>query len=149
MPKLDISKVAEIVKKNLPEDPAIVRRIIEEMNIASQPDEGDEKPPAIKKQFSFLVSDPENRLDGVDLVGWVLQLPETESPATVPDRIFRAAYDFNASKKGRLLPVSTVGEALENVPAKHFKDADLWVKTKVPVLLLHTDNKIPTEEVPK
>jgi hypothetical protein len=80
-----------------------------------------------------------------DFVGWVVQIPEDESPVTTQDRLFRGAYDFNASKRGRLLPVKTVGEAIENVPAKHFKEADLWVKTKTPVLILRTDNRIPTD----
>ena len=144
MPKIDVSKVAEILKKNHI-DPAVLRRVIEEMNIAVQPDNEEEKPPAVKKQFVIVISDPERKLPKNDFVGWVLQVPESDSPATTPDRVFRAAYDFNASKKGQLLPVKTVGEAFENVPAKHFKDADLWVKTKVPVLMLRTDNEIPKE----
>ncbi|MDB6170013.1 MAG: hypothetical protein JWM88_2877 [Verrucomicrobia bacterium] len=144
MPKIDVSKVAEILKKNHV-DPALLRRVIEEMNIAVQPDNAEDKPPAVKKQFVIVISDPEGRLPKNDFVGWILQLPENDSPATTPDRVFRAAYDFNASKKGRLLPVKTVGEAFENVPAKHFKDADLWVKTKVPVIMLRTDNEIPKE----
>ncbi|MDB6128504.1 MAG: hypothetical protein JWM35_2400 [Verrucomicrobia bacterium] len=144
MPKIDVSKVAEILKKNHI-DPAVLRRVIEEMNIAVQPDNEEEKPPAVKKQFVIVISDPERKLPKNDFVGWVIQVPENDSPATTPDRVFRAAYDFNASKKGRLLPVKTVGEAFENVPAKHFKDADLWVKTKVPVIMLRTDNEIPKE----
>ena len=103
------------------------------------------KPPPVKKQWVILVSDPENRLPKDDFVGWVLQIPEDESPATTQDRIFRSVYDFNATKRGRLLPVNTVGEALENVPAKQFKEADLWPKTKTPVLVLRTDNQIPKE----
>lgn len=144
MPKIDVSKVAEILKKNQL-DPTVLRKVIEEMNIAVQPDNEEEKPPPIKKQFAIVVSDPEGRLPKNDFVGWVIQIPENESPATTPDRVFRAVYDFNASKKGRLLPVKTVGEAFENVPAKHFKDADLWVKTKTPVLMLRTNNEIPKE----
>ncbi len=42
-------------------------------------------------------------------------------------------------------PAKTVGESLENVPAKFFKEADVWVKTKTPVLVLKTDNEIPKE----
>ena len=61
----------------------------------------------------------------------------------------RAAYEFNATKRGRLLPATTVGEAMENVAAKHFKEADCWVKTKTPVLMLKTDNKIPIEKTEK
>ncbi|MGH7955922.1 MAG: hypothetical protein ACREH8_02795 [Opitutaceae bacterium] len=145
MPKIEVNKVAEILKKN-DISPAILRRVIEEMNLAVQPDPGeDEKPPAVKKQFVILVSDPDGRLPKHDFVGWVLQIPDTESVATTLDRIFRGTYDFNASKKGRLLPAKTVGEAIENVPAKAFKEADVWVKTKTPVLVLRTDNQIPKE----
>lgn len=145
MPKIDVSKVAEILKKN-EISPAVLRRVIEEMNLAVQP-EGpeDEKPPAVKKQFAILISDPEGKLPKHDFVGWVLQIPENESVATTQDRIFRSVYDFNTTKKGRLLPVKTVGEALENIPAKAFKEADVWVKTKTPVLMLRTDNEIPKE----
>ncbi len=146
MPKIDVNTVAEILKKNQI-DPALLRRVIEEMNLAVQPEPGDEeKPPAVKKQFVILLSDPEGRMPKHDFVGWVLQIPENESVATTEERIFRSCYDFNASKKGRLLPVKTVGEALENVPAKFFKEADVWVKTKTPVLVLKTDNEVPKAE---
>ncbi len=145
MPKIDVSKVAEILKKNQI-DPSVLRRVIEEMNLAVQPELGkEEKPPPVKKQFVVLVSDPEGRLPKNDFVGWVLQIPENESPATTPDRIFRSVYDYNTTKKGRLYPAKTVGEALENISAKNFKEADVWVKTKTPVLVLKTDNEIPKE----
>ena len=146
MPKIEVNKVAEILKKN-EISPAILRRVIEEMNLAVQPDTADgDKPPAVKKQWVILISDPDGRLPKHDFVGWVLQIPENESPATTKERIYRAAYDFNASKKGRMLPAKTMGDALENVPAKHFKEAEVWVKNKIPVLVLKTDNQIPKAE---
>lgn len=146
MPKIDVSKVAEILKKNQI-DPAVLRRVIEELNLVVQPDPGDDdKPPPTKKQFVVLVSDPEDRFPKTDFAGWVLQLPEDESPATIQERIFRAAYDYNATRKGRLYPAKTVGEALENIPAKHFKETEVWVKTKSPVIILKTDNEIPKDK---
>jgi hypothetical protein len=146
MPKIEVNVVAEILKKN-EISPAILRKIVEEINLAVQPEGADEeKPPAVKKQFVILVSDPEGKLPKNDFVGWVLQIPEDESVATTQERIFRGSYDFNASKKGRLLPVKTVGEAIENVPTKFFKEADVWVKTKTPVLVLKTDNEIPKSD---
>jgi hypothetical protein len=145
MPKIDINKVAEILKKNQVA-PALLRQIVEEMNLAAQPETGEEAPPAVKKEFVLLVSDPEGRLPKDDFVGWALQIPENESPATALERIHRAAYEFNTTKKGRLLPVKTIGEAIENVPAKHFKEADVWVKNKTPVLIMKTNNQLPTDE---
>ena len=50
------------------------------------------------------------------------------------------------SEKGRLLPVKSVGESLESVSAKYFKEAELWVKTKLPVAVMITDNLLPKDE---
>jgi hypothetical protein len=147
MPKIDINKVAEILKENQVA-PALLRQIVEEMNLAAQPETGEDAPPTVKKQFVLLISDPEGRLPKDDFVGWALQIPENESPATALERVCRAAYDFNTTKKGRLLPVKTIGEAIENVPAKHFKETDVWVKTKTPVLIVKTNNQLPTDEDP-
>ena len=145
MAKIDVNKVAEILKRNQLE-PSLLRRVIEEINLAVQPDPTEaEKPPAVKRQLVFLLSDPEGRMPDNDFVGWVLQIPESESPATTAERVFRGAYAYNASKKGRLYPARTVGEALENVSAKFFKESELWVKTKTPVLVLRTDNEIPRD----
>lgn len=147
MPKIEVNKVTEILKRNELE-PATLRAVVEEMNLIVQPEVDEEKPPALKKQYAILISDPEGRLPrGFDFVGWVLQVPENESVMTTQERVHRAAYEFNTTKKGRLMPAKTVGEALEHIPAKHFKDQNVWVKTKVPVLVLQTDNEIPIEKI--
>lgn len=145
MSKIDINQVAEILKRNKAE-PELLRAVVQEMNLITQANAADEedKPPTPKKQFVILVSDPEARFPKHDFAGWSLQIPEEESPVTTQDRINRAAYDFNASPKGRMLPVKTVGEALESVPSKFFKEQGVWVKTKFPVLVLTTDNSIPS-----
>jgi hypothetical protein len=145
MPKIEVNQVAEVLKRNELE-PSLLRTIVEEMNLLVQPEVGEEKPPALKKQFAILISDPEGRLpEGNDFVGWVLQIPENESVMSTCERIHKAVYEFNTTKKGRLMPAKTVGEAIEHVPAKHFKEAGVFVKTKVPVLMLKTDNEIPVE----
>ncbi len=145
MAKIDINKVAEILKRNAVE-PQVLRAVVEEMNLLAQREAADEKPPTVKKQWVILISDPEGKLPEDDFAGWVLQIPETESVVTTQERIFKAVYDYNTTKKGRLYPAKTVGEAMENVPAKHFKEADVWVKSKIPVLMLRTDNEIPLDE---
>jgi hypothetical protein len=143
MAKIDVNKVAEILKKNHI-DPAVLRRVVEEMNLAVQPDPGEgEQAPPVKKQHIILVSDPNGNMPKHDLTGWVLQIPENESPASVEERLLKGTYDYNASKKGRLYPAKTVGDAIEAVPAKFFREVELWVKTKEPVLVLRTDNEIP------
>ena len=145
MPKIDVNKVAEILKNN-EVDPKLLRQIVEEMNLLTQAEANEEKPPAIKKQWAIMISDPDGKLPEHDFVGWVMQIPEDDSVATTQDRIFKGVYEYNATRKGRLNPAKTVGEALEYIPAKHFKEADLWIKTKTPVLMLRTDNEVPQDE---
>lgn len=145
MAKIEVNQVAEILKRHKIE-PAILREIVEELNHATQPEGDDVKPPAAKKQFVILLSDMEGKLPQKDLTGWVVQIPEDASPYSTTDRIFKGAYDFNASKKGRMMPVKSVGEALESGAAKYFKEAELWVKTKMPVAVVVTDNTIPKDE---
>ena len=147
MSKIDTSKVADILRKNQLE-PAVMRRIIEDINAVTQEDaegDGEEKPPAQKKQFVILVSDPEGVMPEQELAGWVIQIPEEASPLSLQERVHKATYDYNASRKGRKLPAETMGEAFEAVPAKNFKEVEVWVKTKTPVLVLTTDNKIPKD----
>lgn len=146
MAKIEVNQVAEILKKHKIE-PSLLREIVEAMNEATQPaaDE-DIKPPAPKKQFVVVLSDMDGKLPKKDLTGWVVQIPENASPFSTTDRIFKGAYDFNASKKGRLLPVKSVGEALESASAKYFKESELWVKTKLPVAVVVTDNVLPKDE---
>lgn len=141
MSKIEINQVAEILKRNKAE-PALLRAVVQEMNMVTMREE-DEKTPPVKKQYVILVSDPEGRFPKHDFAGWVLQIPDEDSPATTQDRINRAIYDFNATKKGRMLPVKSVGAALEQVPSKHFKEYGAWVKTKEPVLVFTTNNEIP------
>lgn len=145
MPKIEVNQVAEVLKRNQL-DPKTLRQIVEELNVITQRDAEEEKPPAVKKQFVLLISDPDERLPDHEFAGWCLQIPENESPSTTQERIFRAAYEYNTTKKGRLYPAKTVGEAIENIPAKHFKEAEVWIKHKTPVLMLRTDNEIPKDE---
>ena len=147
MAKIEVNQVAEILKKHKLE-PSLLREIVEEMNIVSQPGaDEDIKPPAPKKQFVILISDSTGKLPSKELTGWVVQIPEDASPYSTTDRIFKGAYDFNASKRGRMLPVKSVGEALESGSAKYFKESELWVKTKMPVAVVLTDNVLPKDDM--
>jgi hypothetical protein len=145
MAKVDLDIVKHILQRNeldVRQVNAIIEDIEQEIKIQQE-----ENPPAPRqpKQFAILVSDPEGIMPDRDLTGWVLQLPEEDSPAILTGQIHKAAYDFNQTPKGRRMPVKTIGEACESVPARIFKEHQVWVKTKEPVLILKTDNQIPMD----
>lgn len=145
MAKVDLDLVKHILQRNeldIRQINSIIEDIQQEIKILQE-----ENPPAprVSKQFCILVSDPEGLLPDRDLTGWVIQIPEEDSPATLESQVHKAAYDFNQTPKGRRMPVKTIGEACESVPARIFKEHQVWVKSKEPVLVLKTDNRIPVE----
>jgi len=142
MAKVDVELVKLILQRN-ELDIRTVSRIMDDIEVELRNKADEDKPPPVKKQWCMLISDPENSLAGKDYTGWVVQIPENDSPATTKERIINAAYDFNTSPKGQRMPVQTIGETCEVVPAHFFREHEAWLKTKIPVLLLTTDNKIP------
>lgn len=148
MPKIDVETLKIILQRNETD----IRKLNEilqdiDMELKAEEEERANRPPPIKKQFSIVLSDPEGELSDKDLTGWVVQIPEDDSVTVAPDRIIKAAYEFNTTPKGRRMPVETIGEACEIVTAKLFKEQNIWIKTKVPVLAVSTANKIPMEKV--
>ena len=111
-------------------------------------DDADDEPkePAVKKQFVFVLSDPDGRYKKEcgerALIGWVVQIPESDSPHTAPDKIREAAHHFNTTKKGRMLPAQTIGESCEVIPSRILKEQGVWVKTKCAIYARPTSNEI-------
>lgn len=148
MPKIDVETLKFILQRN-ETDIRKINEIMQEidMELKAEEEERANRPPAVKKQFSIIVSDPEGDLADKDFTGWVVQIPEDDSVTVGPERIIKAAYEFNTTPKGRRMPIETIGEACEIVTAKFFKEQNIWIKNKVPVLVVGTPNKIPMEKV--
>ena len=144
MAKVDVELVKIIMQRN-ELDIRTIARILEDIHteLANQVDE--DKPPPVKKEYSILVSDPEGILKNKDLVGWVLQIPEGDSPLLAEERLLKSAYAFNQTPKGQRMPVKSIGEVCEHVSARIAKEEQVWIKTKEPVLITCTGNKVPWE----
>lgn len=113
----------------------------EEAEVAEGSDEGTDEP-KMKKQYGVLISDKDGLITK-DLVGWVFQMPENEDSRDIVELVKKAAYNYNASKKGRKYPVSSIGAAIEGAGSKFFKPYNVSFKTKEPVLVITTDNVLP------
>jgi len=145
MAKVDQELVKMILQRN-ELDVRTVSQIMEDIENESKAMlEDNPKPPPVKKQFVFIISDPNGELPDKDFTGWVLQLPEEDSPYAAEERLQRSAYEFNVTPKGRKLPVKSIAEVCEVVPARILKEQNIWVKTKEPVYVLKTKNQIPTD----
>ncbi|MEJ1972642.1 MAG: hypothetical protein WDM96_09330 [Lacunisphaera sp.] len=146
MAKIEVSQVAEILKKHKI-DPSLLREIVEAMNEVTQPaaDE-DIKPPAPKKQFVVLLSDPSGKLPAKDLTGWVVQIPESASPYSTTDRIFKGRVRFQRLEARSHVAGKVRRRGAGERQREIFQESELWVKTKLPVAVVVTDNVLPKDE---
>lgn len=141
MAKVDIELV-KLILKRADLDARKIADIIEDINFEVKQSDDVEKVPPVKKQYVMVVSDPNGRFKDNDYVGWVVQIPEDESPSTVVEKLHASASDFNQSPKGQRLKVRSIAELCEHASSKIFKEHKLWVKNKEPVLIIPTKNAI-------
>ena len=147
MAKVELELVRRILQRNAL-DIQVVSQVINDLETEIEIEQAENpKPPPVKKQFVVLVSDPEAKLEGMDFAAWIAQIPEEDAPQSVEEKIHRAAYEFNLTPKGRRLPARSIGEACEAIPARIFKEQNIWVKTKEAVLVCKTNNEIPMDEM--
>ena len=99
--------------------------------------------PAVKKQYGVIVSDPLGHIPPNSVfTGWVFQMEEEDNVADGLRRVHTTVFDFNQTKKGQRTPIRTVGGAMEIISGTLFKENGIIPKTKEPVCVLVTDNKI-------
>lgn len=145
MAKVDIDLVKVVACQKLNPSDKELRAFLTELSQRAK-EMKPEREAAVKKQFVFILSDPKGKFKGdTDYVGWVVQIPEDENPATALEKLHLGAYDFNRSVKGRRYPLGNVAEACEFGSAKIFKEHKIWIKSKEPVLVVRTNNAIPNE----
>jgi phage FluMu gp28-like protein len=143
MAKVDIDLVKMVIARRKEIDvnvkAAVIEDIIEEMNLQT---EDKEKPPQQKKQFVVYTKEGCAKLlaEAKDSTGWLLQILEEESPASCDQKIANVMNAFNATPKGRRMPIKTLGDAFEYIPAKFFKEETMWVKTKRPIWINVSSN---------
>lgn len=121
--------------------PEIVIKVVEALN--EEASETTERKKPIKKQFVVVLYDKDGKVPKEDFTASIVQIPEEDSPASTLERIYRTAYDFNCTRRGRTLPYVSVGETLQNASSQGAALHELWIRTKTPVLVVKCDNTIP------
>jgi hypothetical protein len=143
MPKLDPDITKRIIateRDNIA--PEVLARLRQKIDFAASDDEKLTLNPRITKRLVVLVADPGGKLGDMEFDAWILQIIDGEKPISVRERIQFAAENYNATRKGKVLPALSVGDALEGVPQKFFKEQQLWIITEKPIPVVSTDTKI-------
>lgn len=104
--------------------------------------EDGDKEPKKKNQLVVFVMD-DGSLTDKQLIGYIVQHPETTSATTVDSLIVNSVRGYNnGSRKARKHPITTIGDAMLTLKGKWLADSKLKIKTKEPVLIIPVRNDI-------
>ena len=144
-----ISTLLESARENgLPK--GVTDKLVADLRKAAQDEKAARVPAKRQKtQHAILVSDPEGRLKGMELVGWVVAMEEDAPPQAAYHRILAAVNLFNGSKRGRKAPLETLGDAMEVLRGRFLKQEregqKVQIKTRTPVALQAVANALPKD----
>ncbi len=144
-----ISTLIESARENgLPN--TVVSKLVADLRKAAEDAKASKEPVVkTKTQLAILVSDPEGRLKGMELVGWVVSLEESAAPQSAYTRILEAATDFGNSARGRKASYETLGDAIGGLKGKWLKRSNPAERLTIPKASRHpiaiqaVPNKLP------
>jgi hypothetical protein len=146
--KVDLADVEHILTK-YKIDQKVIENVVEEAKQAAEDAKGDGAEQGGKKlKYKYLIvaSDPDKQIPNLENIPmWVFKVPDDEKHTEVLPRFFKGVYAYNAgSRKGKKNPIKSIGDGIQAVGTKFFKPAKSPILTKEPVIVLVTDNKIPS-----
>lgn len=145
MSKISIDEVQSVLlKQSIPKEQVVA--VVKELSQIVQEEAAQRQAsaePKTKNEYTIVLSDPNNDLAGKEFTGWAIQIKAGEDAGTILTRVANATKSYNVNTRaGKKNPIKTFGEALMHVKRKFFKEQDILVKTKEPVRIVVTDNKL-------
>jgi hypothetical protein len=113
-----------------------LQKIMEELRAEK---ESDPKP---KYEHLIVLHDPENKLAGQELTGWVVQQEEGEDAGAVLSKITDAARTSNDNAKKKKLVIKTMVDAFKSLKPKWIKEKKVKIKTKEEVRVLINNGEL-------
>jgi len=153
MPKVDIDQI-ELTARSVGIDSKKIEALIHDLAQSIQEEKERQEGVSREKKQHIVIANTEGLSEDIikalpEIPIVVVQCPENSDHNEVLGNIHRASYNFNADigkkKNSKKNPVKKVFEAILNVTRKHFKEVGVTVNSKEPVILIATDNLIPTE----
>jgi hypothetical protein len=140
--KVSIEEIESVLLKSKV-DPKVVGEVVKELEtIAEEVKQERQGVPKAKNEYLILLSDPNGDLTGKDFTGWVVQMKQGDDAGQVVAKLKEAAQNHIAAQKRKRKVINTLGDAILYVKRKWFKEKNLTVKTKEPVRVLLTNNKL-------
>lgn len=100
------------------------------------------KLPKQKNEFGVILFDPEGLVAGKEFTAAVYQIPQGDDHSLVLGKIAQAAGEQNAAAKRKKFQFDTLGSAIQGIKRKFIKEKNVNLKTKNPVTVLISNNKL-------
>lgn len=144
MSKLNISDIQEALKtaKIEPEKQKDVLDYLQDVIKEQEADKAHNALPKQKNEFGVILYDADNQLVGKEFTASVFSVKQGDDFGTILTRISDAAKIQNESAKKKNNLIQTIGSACQNLKRKFIKEKGINIKTKEPVRVLITNNKI-------
>jgi hypothetical protein len=144
---LKIEDVIEVLKsqKVPPATLIAVETELEAIEADKKAEREDSKGPKSKNQLNVILFDANGVIPKGDYTAIVVQTKDGDPVGGIMDKIYKSAFDHNASKRGRKHPIKSVADAL-NIKRAITKQNNIAFKVKEPVQVLITDNTIPSDK---
>jgi len=125
----------------------LARKIIADIEKAAEEDKANREPAKRgKSRLHVLLLDPDGVVPKDTLVCWVVKTESEVSSDLVLGRINDAATAYNQSKKGKRIPLKSLGDAIQNCPRKFYKRENpaekTFIQTREPISVVSTGNSL-------
>lgn len=107
-----------------------------------QEEKDNHKLPRTKNEFGVILYDANNELAGKEFAASIYQIKEGEDHGAVLSKISEAVKEQNESAKKKNNLIDSIGAAFENLKRKFIKEKGVNLKTKIPVRVTISTNKL-------
>jgi hypothetical protein len=111
-------------------------KVIEELKADRDSD------PKPKWEHIIVLHDPDNKLAGQELTGWVVQQEEGQDAGAILSKIADSVKTANDSAKKKKLVIKTLVDAFKYLKPKFVKEKKLKLKTKEEVRVLLSNGEL-------
>jgi hypothetical protein len=125
-----------------PEKQKLILGHLKQVVAEEQANKEENKLPKQKNEFGVILYDAENKLAGLEFTAAVYAIPQNDDHGLVLSKISTAAREQVAATKRKKFPIDTIGCAVQNLKRKFIKDKNVNLKTKNPVRVLVSSNKL-------
>jgi hypothetical protein len=140
MSKISLETLIEVMGEENVEQPKQQKIIEHIQQILEDEKKNKESAPKLKNEFGVILYAPD--LVGKEYTASVYQVKTGFDHSTVLKKISEASHDQNGSKKSKKKVIQSIGEAFQTLKRKFIKEKQINFKTKEPVQVLISDNKL-------